>query len=253
MATAPFRRSSLLKTRIRGLSPAPSSSRTVLHRLLLGDEVRIRGVHHLEQQIGAQHLLQRGAEGVDQVVGQLVDEAHRIGQDDLAVRLERDPPRGGIQGRERHVGHERVGIGQGVQERGLAGVRVAHQGHDRHLGPIPTTTGRRAVALDLGDLVAEPMDLLADPAPVGLELALARSPGADPAAGPRQVGPHPGQAREVVLELRELDLEPALAGPRVAGEDVQDQGAAVDAPCRRSASRGSAAGSGSARRRRRGR
>ena len=57
------------------------------------------------------------------------------------------------------------------------------------------------------------------------------SPGsarADPAAGPRQVGPQPGQARQLVLELGELDLEAALVGLGVEREDVEDQPAAVD-------------------------
>ena len=69
---------------------------------------------------------------------------------------------------------------------------------------------------------------VADDPAVGLELALARSPGADPAAGPRQVGPQPGQAWQLVLELGQLDLETALVGLRVQREDVEDEPAAVD-------------------------
>ena len=40
--------------------------------------------------------------------------------------------------------------------------------------------------------------------------------------------PHPAHAREVVLELRELDLELALGAARMLGEDVEDQLRAVD-------------------------
>ena len=69
---------------------------------------------------------------------------------------------------------------------------------------------------------------VADDPPVGLELGLAGTARADAALGPRQVGPQPGQARQLVLELGELDLEPALVGLRVQGEDVEDQPAAVD-------------------------
>ena len=43
-----------------------------------------------------------------------------------------------------------------------------------------------------------------------------------------QVGPQPGQARQLVLELGELDLEAALVGLGVEREDVEDQPAAVD-------------------------
>ena len=69
---------------------------------------------------------------------------------------------------------------------------------------------------------------VADDPPVRLELALARAPRADAALGAREVGPQLRQPRELVLELRELHLEPALVGPGVLGEDVEDQPAAVD-------------------------
>ena len=69
---------------------------------------------------------------------------------------------------------------------------------------------------------------VADDPAVRLELALAGAPGADPAAGPREVGPQLGQARQLVLELGELDLEAALVGLGVHREDVEDQPAAVD-------------------------
>ena len=42
--------------------------------------------------------------------------------------------------------------------------------------------------------------------------------------------PHAAHAREVVLELRELDLELALGRHCVLGEDVEDQLCAVDDP-----------------------
>ena len=41
------------------------------------------------------------------------------------------------------------------------------------------------------------------------------------------MGPQPAHPREVVLELGELDLELALRGVRVGGEDVQDHRGAV--------------------------
>jgi hypothetical protein len=40
--------------------------------------------------------------------------------------------------------------------------------------------------------------------------------------------PHAAHSREVVLELRELDLELPLGGDRVLGEDVEDQLRPVD-------------------------
>ena len=42
--------------------------------------------------------------------------------------------------------------------------------------------------------------------------------------------PHAPHPRQLVLELRQLDLELALGAPRVLGEDVEDQLGAVDDP-----------------------
>ena len=67
----------------------------------------------------------------------------------------------------------------------------------------------------------------AEPA-VGLELALTRAPRAHAAAEALEVLPQAAHAREVVLELRQLDLELALGGDGVLGEDVEDQLRAVD-------------------------
>ena len=57
------------------------------------------------------------------------------------------------------------------------------------------------------------------------------SPGtarADAALGAREVRPQARQARQLVLELGQLDLEAAFVGPRVLGEDVEDQAAPIE-------------------------
>ena len=78
--------------------------------------------------------------------------------------------------------------------------------------------------------LAEERDAAAREAAVGLELRLARAAGADAAAEALEVLPHPAHPREVVLELRELDLELSLGADGVLGEDVEDQLRAVDDP-----------------------
>ena len=85
-----------------------------------------------------------------------------------------------------------------------------------------------ALALERPEPPFEERDAGTCEAAVGLELALARAARADPAAEPLEVLPHAAHAREVVLELRELDLELALGAPRVLGEDVEDQLRPVD-------------------------
>ena len=59
------------------------------------------------------------------------------------------------------------------------------------------------------------------------ELRFARSARADAAGLPLEVRPHAGQARQRVLELRQLDLQPRFARARAAREDVEDQLRAV--------------------------
>ena len=49
-----------------------------------------------------------------------------------------------------------------------------------------------------------------------------------PAAEPFEVLPHAAHARQVVVELRELDLELALRGHGVLREDVEDELRPVD-------------------------
>ena len=76
-----YSRSALLNAVRRGLSPAPSSSRTVWTVARCSGDMGVGGVHHLDQDVRAGDLLQRGAEGVDELVRELVDEAHGVGHD----------------------------------------------------------------------------------------------------------------------------------------------------------------------------
>ena len=71
---------------------------------------------------------------------------------------------------------------------------------------------------------------VAHQAPVGLELRLAGAAGADAAAEPLEVLPQALLPGVGVLELRQLDLELALGRAGVLGEDVEDDGRAVDHP-----------------------
>ena len=66
-------------------------------------------------------------------------------------------------------------------------------------------------------------DALPDPAPIYLELALARAARSDPAAEPGEVGAGTDQIRLTITQLRQLDRKLSFAAARVAGEDVENQ------------------------------
>ena len=93
---------------------------------------------------------------------------------------------------------------------------------------LPLLAARRALPLDVLEPPLEQRDPPACEPAVGLELRLARAARADAAAETLEVLPHPAHARQVVLELRELDLQLALGRDGVLREDVEDQLRAVD-------------------------
>ena len=62
----------------------------------------------------------------------------------------------------------------------------------------------------------------ADQAAIDLELGLADAAGSDAASLTGEVTPPPGQPREQVVQLRELDLGLGLCRPGTGGEDVEN-------------------------------
>ena len=117
-------------------------------------------------------------------------------------------------------------MGQGVHQGRLAGVGVADQADRRHVPPAGDLA--LAAVLDLAELLLEVADPLGDEPAVLFELLLARPSDADAALVAGQVGPHPLEPGQGVFELRQLDLEVGLVGPRPGGEDVEDHLGPVD-------------------------
>src|SRR4029077_21203815 len=97
---------------------------------------------------------------------------------------------------EQPVLHEHPGAGQGIEQRALARVRVAHE-RGAVLAPAPRSL-RLTLALHGLQLRLEPRDLLAHDAPVRLELRLARAARADAAGLALEVLPHAGEPRQRV-------------------------------------------------------
>ena len=60
-------------------------------------------IDHLEQHVGAIDLLERGAEGIHELVRQLVDEAHGVGRDDALAVAQLDRPARRVERREELV------------------------------------------------------------------------------------------------------------------------------------------------------
>src|SRR5581483_1490209 len=194
---------------------------------LLGP-ARLRDVDHVEEEVRGADLLERALERLDQLVGQLVDEADRVGEEDDEAFRKAEPPDGRVERREEPILDHDARLREAVHQRRLAGVRVADERDGRK------RDGRALVAVDVpGPLdVLEPArqlrDPLADAPAIDFELRLPRSARPDAAAEAREVRPLPREPRPEILELRELDLHLALEAPRALREDVEDQRAPVD-------------------------
>ncbi len=187
----------------------------------------------MQDEVGVADLLHRGAERLDEVVGQVTDEADRVGQgvDPAARRL--GPAHGRVEGGEQCVLHQHARAREAVEQRGLACVGVAGDGDRGHLVAAPFLPLDVAAGLHLRDLPAHLRHLLADPSPVGFDLGLTGAAGGHAATAaathlPGQRGTPAAQSRQHVLHLRERDLCLTLPGLGVLGEDVEDQGGPVD-------------------------
>jgi hypothetical protein len=105
-------------------------------------------VDHVQQQVGVLDLLERRAERGDEVVGELADEPHRVGEERVERLTSDDLARERVERGEQPVLDEHVARpAQPAQHRRLAGVRVAHErGAELGLPPARCTSRERCTA-----------------------------------------------------------------------------------------------------------
>ena len=187
-------------------------------------------VDHVDEVVGVGGDLEGALEGLDQPVGQTAHEADRVGEQHRLAPGQRQAAGGRVEGGEQAVLRQHAGVGEGVEQARLAGVGVAD---DRDRGQPAALALLALEVTRAGQLLEVDLELgdAAQHAPaVDLELGLAAAEaGADAAALLGEPGSGAAaQARQAVLEQRQLDLRPALQGVGVLGEDVEDHRRAVD-------------------------
>ena len=109
----------------------------------------------MQEDVGLAQLLERGAERGDELRRQVADEAHRVGDDRLAVAREAQAPRRRIERREELVLDQRVGARERAQQRALAGVRVADDRQHRQAAPRAARAPLRPLPLEQPQVALE--------------------------------------------------------------------------------------------------
>src|SRR5262245_56813704 len=185
-------------------------------------------IHHVHEDVGFGQLLERRFERRYELVGQLLDEADRVGEHERRVRRDRDQASSGVQRHEEPIGGGQRGTGQPIQQRGLAGIRVTHERDDGHAARASAVTEQPPMHAHPPELLADLPDAVPDEPTIRLDLLLTRTASPDTTAQTLEVLPLTDEARQEIGELGELHLELALHRSRALREDVEDQRGAVD-------------------------
>src|SRR6266550_1786565 len=162
------------------------------------------------------------------MVRKFANEPHRIRESISVAFTDIDLSGQRIHRSEQAILDEDVLSRQRFEQARLSGVRVAHKRGCRYIAPALALIG--AMLGDILETLLDHGDLGTNPAAVRLELCFTRSAEPDTAADTRQVCPHARQARQQILELRELHLELGLAAPRACRKDVENDLRAVHHP-----------------------
>ncbi|MNN64610.1 hypothetical protein D3C81_1800580 [compost metagenome] len=106
-------------------------------------------VDHMQQQIRVARLFERSPKSLDQLVWQVTNEAHGIGQDNRPDIVELKPAQGRIKCRKQLIGCVDLGLGQGIEQGRFTGVGIANQRNRRDICALTPTASLLALAADL--------------------------------------------------------------------------------------------------------
>ena len=193
--------------------------------LELAAEGGVGRVGQVEEERRLERLVEGAAERGHQVVGELLDEAHGVGDQDARLGLGVERAHRRVEGGEELVRHQHRAAGEGPHQRRFAGVGVTDQRHAA--GVLAVGAAHALLLLDGGELLAQLGDAVADLALVELQRRLARALAPDAPALPVGAPSALAEARSDVGEARDLHLELGLATLGVAVENLHDHARAV--------------------------
>ncbi|RMN81584.1 hypothetical protein ALQ52_04413 [Pseudomonas cannabina pv. alisalensis] len=198
------------------------------HDLLdLRHAVRLVRVDDVQQQIGVARLFKRRTKSFNQLVRQMTNEAHGVGQHDRTQVIELQTAQGRIECGEQLIGRKHVRIGDRVEKRRFAGVGVTHQRHRRNIGTTPPATGLVTLAANLLEPAFDLTQAHPQQTTVGFELGFPRTAQADTPFLTLKVSPAADQTGAHVLKLGQFDLQLAFVSTRPLGENIENKAGTI--------------------------
>ena len=162
------------------------------------------------------------------VCGSLRKKSDRVGEQHALLVRQNEAARGRIERGEKSVFRDDVRAGEQIQQRRFAGIGVTDHGRDRPLMAFPSLrAGLRASCARLRARAPAAQSVPArggDRLPAAFRPARACRCRRSAAKG----GPHSRQAREQILQLRQLDLQSAFAAAGALRENIENQLRAIE-------------------------
>lgn len=115
-------------------STAHLAQRLVDHLYLLL-EIRMAHIHHMHQQVGLSHLVERRLEGVYEMGRELADESYCIGEEEGKI-VDRHLAHSSVKSREKLVFCKYIALAKEVHDRRLTDVGVAYKRHAGHVAAV---------------------------------------------------------------------------------------------------------------------
>ena len=188
----------------------------------------MRGIDDVQEEVGLRRLRERRAKRRDEIVREVADESDGVRQHDRFGAGHVEPAQRRVERREQLVGSVGARAGETIEKRRLAGVCIADERDGAHRGAAPRAALGGALPGDLREASVQHLDARAEEAAIGFELFFAGAAKADAALLALEVAPAADEPRQLVIHLRELDLQLAFGAARAKREDVEDEGGAIN-------------------------
>ena len=202
-----------------------------MDRIKLTGKVIIRCIGNHEDQIGLTNLRQGRFKGINEPVRKLLDETDGIGDRHRPAARQAISTRCRIKRSEELILRKYRRPSQSVKKRRFTSVGIARKSDAERGRSDPLLRLHGPSTLNHGKLASNRSNAVANHASIDFELAFSLSKTASNATARlllRKVAPHATKARQKILKLCKLHLEPPLTRLSVQPENIKNQSGSID-------------------------